>query len=101
MLPPEIHEIILMYKRSQELIDEEKKKMMRELGKEIILYKKLKKEWALGHIKCVVDCYNCCYRPYTRIYGYYVDEENVNRKRFLGYNFPRAIQRVNHVKSFL
>ena len=52
--PPEIHETILMYKRNQELIDEEKQKKMKELGKEIMLYKELKEKWALGHIRCVV-----------------------------------------------
>ena len=54
LLPPEIHETILMYKRNQDLIDEEKHKKMKELGKEIMLYKELKEKWALGHIRCVV-----------------------------------------------
>ena len=54
MLPPEIHETIMMYKRNQEYFDKKKKKRMRELGREIVLYKELKEKWALGHIKCVV-----------------------------------------------
>ena len=33
--------------------------------------------------------------------GRYVDEENVNRTRFLGYNFKSALQHINHVKSFM
>ena len=55
MLPPELHDFILMLKRNQELMDEEKKERMKELGKEIIIYKELKEKWALGHIKCVVQ----------------------------------------------
>ena len=101
MLPSELHEIILTYKRNQEYFDEEKKKRMRELGKEIMMYKELKEKWTLGHIKCVVECFNCCYEPCMMIYGCYVDEENVKRERFLGYDFKRALQRLNHVKSFM
>ena len=101
MLPPEQHELILMYKRNQELIDLEREKRMKALSKDIIMYNELKKKWALGHIKCVVECYNCCYMPCMWIYGCYVDEENVKRERFLGYDFKRALQRLNHVKSFM
>ena len=54
MLPPELHDFILMLKRKQELIDEEKKKRMEDLADEIVKYKELKEKWALGHIRCVV-----------------------------------------------
>ena len=54
MLPPEMHELILLYKRNQEMFDQEKEKRMKELSKEIELYKELKDRWALGHIKCIV-----------------------------------------------
>ena len=101
MLPPEIHEIILSLKRNQEFFDEEKKKIMKELGKEIMMYKELKEKWALGHIKCVVECYNCCYKACMRVYGCYVDEEDVKRERFLGYDLKSALQRINHVKWFM
>ena len=101
MLPPEIHDFILLLKSNQELIDEEKKRRMRELSKEIILYKKLKDEWALGHVRCVVECYKCCYQPCMRIYGCYVNEENVKRERFLGISFTGALQRLDHIKSLM
>ena len=80
LLPPEIHETIMMYKRNQEYFDEKKKKRMRELGREIRMYKELKEKWALGHIKCVVECFDCCFKPCMRIYGCYVDEANVKRE---------------------
>ena len=70
---------------------------MKELGKEIKLYKELKDKWALGHIRCVVKCY----RPGMYIYGHCVDLEGVKRKKFLAFSFERALQRVNHVKSFM
>ena len=101
MLSPELHEMILTYKRNQEMIDMEKEKRMKELLQDIKLYKVLKDKWALGHIKCTVECFKCCYEPCMYIYGYYVDEENVKRQRFLGNNFKRALQRLNHVKSFI
>ena len=101
LLPPELHEIILTYKRNQEYFDEEKKRRMRELSEEIVLYKELKDKWALGHISCAVECFKCCHRPCMSIYGHYVDVEHVKRKIFLAYSFKRALQRVNHVKSFL
>ena len=97
MLPPELHDFILMLKRNQELIDQEKEKRMKELGKEIVMYKE---KWALGHIKCVVKK-TVFFKSFIEIMGCYVDEENVKRTRFLGYNFKSALQRVNHVKSFM
>ena len=59
VLPPEIHEMILLLKRNQEHLDEEKKRKMKALSKEIKLYKELKEKWALGHIRCVVKKKQC------------------------------------------
>ena len=103
MLPPEVHEIIMMYKRSQEWIDEEKKERMRDLCNEIKKYGELKRKWEIGHVRCIVKKRNCfsCYKSHLRIVGCYVDEENIPKERFLGYHFKIALQRVNHVKSFL
>ena len=39
MLPPEMHELILTYKRNQELLDQEKEKRMKELSKELYYIK--------------------------------------------------------------
>ena len=103
MLPPEVQEQILAYKRSQELIDEEKKDKMRDLYMEIMKYGELKMKWNIGHVKCIVKeeiCFNC-YKYHLRLAGCYSDEENIPRERFLGWGFREALQCVNHVKSFL
>ena len=101
MLPPEIHDFILLLKRNQETFEEERERLLKAIGEEIILYKKLKDEWALGHVRCVIKCH-CCNRPRMNIYGCYLDrEDHVKRERFLGYSFTGALQRLNHVKSFM
>ena len=101
MLPPEVHELILLLKTNQEMLDQEKERIMKELGKEIVFYKELKDKWALGHIRCVVKK-QIFFSKYICIMGSYVDrEDNVRRERFLGYDFPNAIRRINHVKSFM
>ena len=83
MLPPEVHELILMLKRNQEMFDQEKERRMRELGKEIILYKELKDKWALGHVICIVKK-TVFFKSYIQIMGCYFDcEDHVKRERFL------------------
>ena len=86
MLSPEMHEYILAFKRSQENIDEERYDRMKESIKKTKLYEQLKAKWGLGQVTCEEG----------NVYGY-CD----NRKMFLGCNFEQALQRVNHVKSFL
>ena len=105
MLPPEIHEFILLLKKNQEIFEEERKMNLKAVGQEIVLYHELKEKWAVGHVRCVVKC---SFRPRIKmcipgmfIYGHHVDLEDVKRKKFLGFSFERALQRVNHVKSFL
>ena len=80
MLPPELHEIILLLKRNQEMIDLEKEKRMKELGQEIKMYKVLKEKWALGHIRCIVKK-TVFFKTYVQIMGSYVDfEDRVKRE---------------------
>ena len=69
MLPPEMHELILLYKRNQEMIDQEKEKRMKELSKEIELYKELKDKWALGDIRFI-------FKTYIQIMDSYFDHED-------------------------
>ena len=91
----------IVVEKNQERFDEEKKRKMKALGKEIKLYKELKDKWALGHIRCVVKK-TVFFKSYIVIMGSFLDrEDHVKRERFLGYDFPGAIQRVNHVKSFM
>ena len=101
MLPPELQDFILLLKRNQERIDEENKERMREVCDEIVMYKELKDEWALGHIRCVVKR-KIFFERYIVIMGCYLDrEDHVKRERFLGFDFKSASQRINHVKSFM
>ena len=71
MLPPEVQDQILAYKRSQERIDEEKKDKMRDLCMEIMEYGELKRKWGLGHVKCTVKKEICLssYKYHLRIVG--------------------------------
>ena len=103
MLPPEVHELILAYKRSQEWIDEERKDRMMDLCNEIVKYGELRIKWGIGHVKCIVKKNLCfiCGKYHLHIRGCYVDLENVQRDIFLGYNFRDALQRANHLKSFV
>ena len=82
MLPPEIHETIMMYKRNQERIDEEKKERMREVCNEIVKYGELKRKWEIGHVKCIVKKQICfsCYKYHLKIMGCYVDEEKIPKE---------------------
>ena len=108
MLPPEIHEFILLLKKNQEIFEEERKMNLKAVGQEIVMYNELKEKWALGHVRCVVKRTEILFRPRIKmsipsmsIYGHHVDLEGVKRKKFLGFSFESALQRVNHVKSFL
>ena len=104
MLPPEIKEIILQYKESQEAIDEENKKRMKDLCREVKEYGEVKRRWGLGHIKCSGahgQVCHICDRYHVRVVGYYEDEEGVRKEKFLGYNLEMALKRVKEVKSSL
>ena len=99
---PRVHFVI---KKNQETFEEERERKLKAVGKEIVMYHELKEKWAVGHVRCVVKC---SFRPRfymsipgMYIYGHYVDLEDVKRKRFLAFSFERALQRVNHVKSFM
>ena len=103
MLPPEIHEFILLFKKNQETFEEEKERKLKAVGKEIVMYHELKEKWGIGHVKCYVkkeSCFNCD-RHHVIVVGCYVDVENVEREAFLAFDLKIALQRVNHVKSFM
>lgn len=101
MLPQEMQEYIVQFKRSQENIEEHQKDLMTSLHHEIQLYEQLKARWGLGHIRCKVIRCHCKKHFGLIISGYYINEENVKRKIYLGHGFQQALSRVNHVKSFL
>ena len=105
MLPSEIQEYILVFKRSQDFIQQRKEYQAALICHEIAQYYKLKVAWGLGPICCKV--FKCrCNRQckdavHLRICGVYYDVVNVKNVTFLGYSMSGALQRVNHVKSFL
>ena len=103
MLPPEIHAMIMAYKRGQEEIDEEGIERLRDVCSEIKKYGELKRKWEIGHVKCILKKEMCfsCDRHHFKIVGCYEDGEKIPRERFLGYNFKMSLDRVERVKSSL
>ena len=103
MLPSEIKAIILRYKESQEAIDEERKERMREVCRDIVMYARVKRKWGIGHVKCRVVKGPCvgCHDYHMRVFGCYVNAENVEREVYLAYNLRRALRRIDAVKSSL
>ena len=76
------------------------------LCNEIVKRHQLKEAWGLGPIRCrIIKCKQCTEDALGilgfRLCGVYTDLSNVKKVVFLGYNIPAALQRVNHVKSFL
>jgi len=99
MLPEQVQMYIVKLKIKQEYLDQLKREQWKKVFKEIEQYGKLKETWALGPIR--FDRCNCGYGNVIGIWGYFPDECNVERKRYLGIDFKQALERVNHVKSFL
>ena len=101
MLPPELHELIVAFKKGQEEIDRERARMMRKICNDINLYGRLKKKWGIGHVRCRVKKCNNCDGHHMRVVGCYVNAENEQREIYLAYNLRTALQRVDEVKSYL
>ena len=110
MLPDEIQEYILVFKISQQVIDERNKEQNVMLRREILVYFRLKEKWGLGPVRCkTYKCVTCAGKSIihvnlasnVRLEGFYYDIENVKRSVLLGYGFSQALARINHVKSLL
>ena len=104
ILSPEMRELILACKTSQELIDAREKKEMREMCKEIIQYGEVKEKWGLGHIRCVPRTMKCrgCGRKHMKIFGFYFSSSwNVRKQRFLGFSYEGVLERLHYIKLFL
>ena len=110
MLPAEIQEQIMIFKISQDVIEMRKKEQTDMLCKEIVKRHQLKEAWGLGPIRCrILKCKHCTEGALGKIpphfkfkfCGVYTDLSNVKKVVFLGHDIPGALQRVNHVKSFL
>ena len=110
MLPPEIQEYIVVFKISQDVIEQRKAELAVMLCKEIVKRHQLKEAWGLGPIRCrILKCKQCTEGALGKIpphfkfkfCGVYTDLSNVKKAVFLGHSMSGALQRVNHVKSFL
>ena len=103
MLPPEKQEYIMQLKIAQEEIDAERKEMITRLCHEIQFYARLKEKRGLGHVKCVPNkraCY-ACGQYHLKVFGFYVDEAGVKRRKFLSNGMIRAFELIDFVKSRL
>ena len=90
MLPPELKEIILKYKESQEFIERRESVSNRALCRQIQLYEQLRQRWQVGHIQCLpihrgVNC-GC-----MRVYGWYRDLRGRIHKTYLGISLDHAM----------
>jgi len=103
MLPEEVQMYIVNLKLKQEYLDALKREQWKKVCKEIEQYGELKATWGLGSIR-IFKCGICLPRKnciMSGVWGYYFDDCNAKKKRFLGDTFEQALKRVNHVKSFL
>ena len=91
LLPPEIKDLILKYKESQELIEWRESPASQWVCLQIRDYGRLRRAWYIGPIQC--KCYlvktclchgNGC--VYNRIYGHYWRLDGVRDRVFLGYD---------------
>ena len=108
MLPSEIQEYVVVFKISQQLIDERNREQTVMLRREILVYHELKEKWGLGPIGCkVYKCSTCTRKSivpeasHVKILGFYCDIDNVKQSKLLGYGYSQALSRINHVKSLL
>ena len=109
MLPAEIQEYILVFKKSQVIIEWNERIQREKLCTELKDYHKLTIAWGLGFISCKFYYCDCrlddrrCIlgKKHRKIFGIYYDEANVKKTVYLSNCFFNALRRVNHVKSFL
>ena len=96
LLPPEIKDLILKYKESQELIEWRESPASQWMCFQIRDYGDLRQAWYIGPIRC--ECYRIktcrchgrgCF--YNRIFGLYWVLSGVRHQLFLGYCFHLII----------
>ena len=89
MLPPEVKDLILEYRDSQEFIDRRESASNRALCKQIRLYEQLRQRWQVGHIQCKLIHRNLgvC----MRVYGWYRNLRGMIHKTYLGNSLQQAI----------
>ena len=103
MLPPEIQQLILKYKESQELIEWRESYRSRILRSDIEGYGQLRLAWFIGPIQCKsripqgCECQPPCF--FMKIFGHYWTLTGERKKTFLGYNFWNVMTRYHSVKN--
>ena len=105
MLPPEVKDLILEYKESQELIEWREGASSRALCRQIRMYELLRQRWQIGHVQCKpihrnVAVARRCDCECMRVYGWYLDLRGMIHKTYLGMSLQHAmtncdIRRVN------
>ena len=86
MLPPEIQQMILTYKESQELIEWREHLYSRRLCRDILAHGQMRVAWFIGPIQCKsrlpkrCECQPGCF--FHEIYGHYWDLNGERKKSF-------------------
>ena len=105
MLPPELQDMILKFKQSQELIEWRESPVCRKLCRDIRSYGQLRRQWFIGPIQCESHrSRECVHRPrctYMTIYGHYWDVNDCKKSIFLGFFLENALETCDHVKTGL
>ena len=97
LLPPEIQQLILRYKESQELIEWRESHRSRKMCWEIMGHGQLRHKWFIGPIRCQprvpkrCDCRPRCF--FMNIFSYYWTLSGEKKRVFLGYSFCNVIPR--------
>ena len=105
MLPPELQEMILKFKQSQELIEWRESPDSRELCHDIRSYGQLRQHWFIGPMQCKsYRSKECKHRPrctYMTIYAHYWDLNGCRQWIMLGFFLENAIEKCDLVKTGL
>lgn len=100
LLPPELKELILKYKESQELIEWRERRINRRLCEQIEMYGQLRRQWILGPIRCQCKrtrvCGNVIYD--MEVSGHYWDLNGTKQRLFLGHSLEIALLRCDSLK---
>ena len=106
ILPPEIKDLILEYKESQELIEWRESSASQSMCLQIRDYGHLRRTWYIGPIQC--KCYrvktcrcHCNGCVYNRIYGHCWSLDGVRYRIFLGYDLHLIIPECDFYKCGL
>ena len=103
LLPPEIKEMILMYKESQEVIEWRESASNRALCEQIRMYGQLRQKWFIGPVEC-----RCYYRHgyqclprcmFMMVFGHYWNLLGFKCKTFLNFGLGTAMIYCDYAKN--